>query len=330
MKKKFLGFALTLAFLIPCVIAFVGCGHTHTFDTAWKTTETHHYHQATCEHTEEKSAYGEHVYSDNADTTCNTCGYVRTVVSSNVWDGSVGQVPQEDQDGYIVITTAEELAGLAAAVNAGTDFDGKTIKLDTDIDLGGKEWTPIGYGYKKGSVVTGACFKGDFDGQDHTISNLKITGSMGGLNGEGAAGVGLFGYVHNANISNIRIDTADVTGNHYVAVVVGFTYFSKIDDCDVIKATVSCTIFNDDENGDKAGVITGYVDESDLTNCNVSYCTLSASRDAGQLIGCESNGTASDGEEDITTGNSATEVSVIWNNTGTGANINNAFVGRDA
>ena len=46
----------------------------------------------------------------------------------------------------IVITTAEELAGLAKAVNLGTDFKGITIKLAADIDLANFEWAPIGYG----------------------------------------------------------------------------------------------------------------------------------------------------------------------------------------
>ena len=247
-----------------------------------------------------------------------------------VWNGTTVEVSAENNEGFITIDSAEELAGLAAAVNAGNTFEDKIIKLTCDIDLRNKNWTPIGYGYKKNTLETGPCFKGTFDGGDHTIYNLKINGTLGGKDNLGAAGVGLFGYAHNANISNIRIDGAKVTGNHYVAVVVGFTYFSVIDDCDVKNASISCTLLNDDENGDKAGIITGYVDESDMTNCNVEDCTVSASRDAGQLIGCESNGLASDGEEDITTGNSATNVVVSWNNTGTGANINNAFVGRDA
>ena len=254
---------------------------------------------------------------------------INETANYNAWDGSTAGVPAADQN-VITITTAEQLAGLAKSVNAGTTYEGITIKLGCDIDLLNKEWTPIGYGYKKDPDITGPCFKGTFDGQNHTIYNLKITGKLGGKNNLGSAGVGLFGYAHNADIKNIKIDGATVTGNHYVAVVVGFTYFSNIYNCDVTNAAISCTLFNDDENGDKAGIITGYVDESDMTECNVSNCTVSASRDAGQLIGCESNGLASNGEEDITTGNSAVNVVVSWNNTGTGANIKNEFVGRDA
>ena len=327
MKNKILS-VLMVCLIVPVMFVFTACGHEHTYSEAWSSDATHHWHVATCDHTDEKSDYAEHDYTDDADTTCNTCGYLRETEGFNIWDGTTAEVPAEDE-GVITLTSAEQLAGLAKAVNEGNDFDGKTIKLGVDIDLQNKEWTPIGYGYKKNSLQTGKVFKGDFDGQNHTIHNLNIVGSMGGKNNLGSAGVGLFGQIINANIKNIKVSDANVTGNHYVGVIVGFTYFATIDNCDVDNAIVSCTLYNDDENGDKAGVITGYLDDSNLINCNVTNCEVSASRDAGQLIGCESNNLASNGEEDITTGNSVVDVTVSWNNTGTGANIRNEHVGRD-
>lgn len=319
----------TILIVVALSLTMVGCGHEHTYTEQWSSNDTHHWRVATCEHEEEKSDYAEHTYTDANDITCNICGSLRETANYNIWDGTVSDVPAASED-TILILTAEQFAGFAKSVNDGNDYSGVTIKLGCDIDLQNKEWTPIGYGYKKSSLITGPSFKGTFDGDHHTIYNLKVTGTVGGKNNTGSAGVGLFGYAHNAHINNVKINGAVVTGNHYVAVVVGFTYFSQILDCDVTNASVYCTLLNDDENGDKAGIITGYVDESDLTYCNVSDCTVSASRDAGQLIGCESNGTPSDGIEDITTGNSASNVLVSWNNTGTGANINNEFVGRDA
>ncbi len=53
--------------------------HTHTFATEWSKNETEHWHAATCEHKDQKDALGTHVYDNDEDTTCNTCGYVRTV-----------------------------------------------------------------------------------------------------------------------------------------------------------------------------------------------------------------------------------------------------------
>ena len=66
------------------------------------------------------------------------------------------------------LSTAKELAGLAYLVNCGySNFENKTIKLDDNIDLSGKNWTTIGDGQN--------CeFRGSFDGQGHTISGIYI------------------------------------------------------------------------------------------------------------------------------------------------------------
>ena len=59
-------------------------GHTHSWAAEWSKNETHHWHECTaegCDVTENssKDGYGEHDYDDDADTTCNTCGYERTI-----------------------------------------------------------------------------------------------------------------------------------------------------------------------------------------------------------------------------------------------------------
>lgn len=58
-------------------------GHQHEFDGTWTTSETHHWHACIVEGCPggdgSVGQYSEHVYDNDADTTCNTCGYVRTV-----------------------------------------------------------------------------------------------------------------------------------------------------------------------------------------------------------------------------------------------------------
>ena len=58
--------------------------HTHTFSSEWSYDETHHWHAATCEHTEEKSDYAEHTFVKDADETVETCicGASHVLVSS--------------------------------------------------------------------------------------------------------------------------------------------------------------------------------------------------------------------------------------------------------
>ena len=62
--------------------------HTHSWATAWSNDETYHWHNCTaegCDVTENsgKYGYGAHVYDNDTDTTCNTCGYIRTVTPSH-------------------------------------------------------------------------------------------------------------------------------------------------------------------------------------------------------------------------------------------------------
>lgn len=137
-----------------------------------------------------------------------------------VWNGSEIEVPSQNTEGHYEIERPSELAWLAAAVNGtlqtkstepAESFAGKTFKLTEDIDLNGFEWTPIG----SGSNI----FKGTFDGQNHTVKNLKISGYN--------STVGLFGSTHDGEIKNLVVENAEVSGRLNVGVVAGNPYTSK-------------------------------------------------------------------------------------------------------
>lgn len=52
-----------------------GGGHSHTYAAEWSHDDTHHWHAATCSHTDQKSGYAEHAYTITSDTaTCTTAG----------------------------------------------------------------------------------------------------------------------------------------------------------------------------------------------------------------------------------------------------------------
>ncbi|MDR1028395.1 MAG: hypothetical protein LBL63_03135, partial [Clostridiales Family XIII bacterium] len=138
--------------------------------------------------------------------------YVPGIYASET--GAYG-VPGEDTAWYLPdadlleISSADGLTGLAAIVGgaadgvARDDFAGKTVILTEDIDLGGREWTPIG-DYGKDFAFAGA-----FEGNGNTISGLSIaTGSN----------VGLFGYL-TGEIRNLAVEGA-VSGDECVAGVV--------------------------------------------------------------------------------------------------------------
>ncbi|MBQ1606881.1 MAG: hypothetical protein II088_08740, partial [Bacteroidales bacterium] len=105
----------------------------------------------------------------------------------------------------IEIHNYSELAAFRTAVNNGpsgeyngvsatTGFAGKTVIITTDFSITAN-WTPIG--------TATYPFKGTFDGQGHTISNLRHTSS--------STPRGLFGYIENAEIKDLNVNTGTLT-----------------------------------------------------------------------------------------------------------------------
>lgn len=131
------------------------------------------------------------------------------------WDGVTADTAwYEPSEQQYSLTTAAELAGLAKLVNEGNSFAGKTVLLEADVDLNGQEWTPIG------GADTGKSFAGIFDGQNHTISNLKITRALENTGKNNR--IGLFGAgTAAARIRNFTIHCAQVSGSLQVAAVLG-------------------------------------------------------------------------------------------------------------
>lgn len=73
-KLKILISSVLVAAAAMTSFAAVGCKkHKHTYEEKWTTTETHHWHNATCEHEEEQGSYGAHSY--DANYKCTVCDY---------------------------------------------------------------------------------------------------------------------------------------------------------------------------------------------------------------------------------------------------------------
>ncbi|MDE6298551.1 MAG: hypothetical protein K2M10_02725 [Muribaculaceae bacterium] len=229
-----------------------------------------------------------------------------------VWDGSVAEVPMADENGVISLSTPQQLAGLAKAVNAGDSFKDKTIKLEKDIDLNNLNWTPIG--------MTGKPFNGHFDGQGHTISNLSITQKVA------ANPVGLFGYVSesqeglkNVKFDGVKIEVSDLLYPHRVGTgcLVGTAFRTNIsgisvknvhilskdwtggivgkihgnlDNCSAEDITLDATLDSTNNNGAKVGAISGYCAAAEsgsytTDNNTAKNVSISGYRDLGGLFG---------------------------------------------
>ncbi len=99
----------------------------------------------------------------------------------------------------LTISSAEDLAAFRDAVNAGADYSGQTVRLTADIDISGSDWDPIGtYTYP---------FNGSFDGQGHTISGLTQVRS------DAIGAVGLFRIVTSPDGEETTIQNFKLTGS---------------------------------------------------------------------------------------------------------------------
>lgn len=146
----------------------------------------------------------------------------------DTWDGTAVAFTQGrgTKEEPWLIENAEQLAYLAQQVNNGTDYQRVHFRLVSDLDLSGKEWTPIG--------TDGNPFWGGFDGGGHTITGMKITGKE-------ASYVGLFGECHNfttasSYIKSVTVKGANISGKSFVGAIAGVG--ANISDCYSIENTI--------------------------------------------------------------------------------------------
>lgn len=123
-----------------------------------------------------------------------------------------------EQEKTVSIDTPEQLAAFAVAVNAGNSYKGYTVTLQDNMNLDGKEWTPIG--------KSGKAFEGIFDGNGNMVSNLKISTPS-------VSDVGFFGYTSGGEVRNLKVKNAQVEGYMDVGVVAGCPYTSKYTNIEV-------------------------------------------------------------------------------------------------
>ena len=167
-----------------------------------------------------------------------------------------------ESNGSYTVTSADGLMNIAELVNGGkSDIN---ITLDTDIDLTGKDWTPIGTDYDNS-------YKGTFDGGGHTITGLTFT-----TNDEYA---GLFGWLNKAGtVKNVVMEGVQITSNQIyggsIGGVVGYSW-GTIENCSV-SGSVSGTVY--------VGGVVGAQIGGSITGCS-SSATVKGTVDVGGVAG---------------------------------------------
>lgn len=180
------------------------------------------------------------------------------------------------------ISTAEQLAQLAFDVNNGNDYSDKYFKLTADIDLAGKQWTPIGYRFYPGGERG---FNGSFDGGGYDISNLIIGTEAEPKTGGNQTQAGLFGAIkYNAILKNISV-TVDIHTDG-VTNVGGLVGYSEADGT-VSNCSVGGNISIKGEDTNQVGGLIGYVENTSISECssNVTITVEDYAYKVGGLIG---------------------------------------------
>lgn len=227
--------------------------------------------------------------SDNADHTDVISPLVQ--VDDRKVDASSEQIAVELENVVVYdsgaevevveINTVADLKDFRDAVNSGTSYAGKIVRLMADLDLSKTNWQPIG------NLVAypGQSFKGTFDGAGHTISNLTVNDTTPNY-----AVAALFGSIAEGSIVNLTVKNVDIKSTHYAGGIVAYTSNTpSVINCHVIGGTISSTpeIVNGSyDNGDKVGGIMGYCTAgTTIKDCTVEGLTVRAYRDLAGICG---------------------------------------------
>lgn len=198
--------------------------------------------------------------------------------------GAWAQTQPSKGDGKVgnpyIITTAEELAWFRDQVNSGQysicakiadnveviDMSTVCHAADKSQNLEEKSWVPIG----NRNIIK---YRGTFDGNGKTITNLYINASQTSQNN-----MGLFGYTYQSTIKNLTFENANVTNTQSnTGILVGKAgYGSTLQN---IKISKTCQI----KGGNYTGGIAGELD-GNAYNC-VNYATVQGTQYVGGLFG---------------------------------------------
>lgn len=181
-------------------------------------------------------------------------------------------------DGKVMINSAQELAAFAKDVSAkdASAFNGLTVEILEDIDLGGRYWMPITlWNNNKGNPLNLT-----INGNGHTIKNM-IT--------YGGEGIGFIGSTSaNLTVKDLSFDNADVEcGLKFAGVVIGYQYGNVI--LENVHVTNS-KVYSTATYGIRIGGLVGFSVQNDgatlaINNCSVTGTTVKAYHSVGGLVG---------------------------------------------
>lgn len=216
------------------------------------------------------------VFADRIDFFANADSQTPTSTNPNAWDGVSSDTSfYTFSSNTLHIYTPNQLKGLQTLAGNGFTFEGLTVQLETDIDLGGHDWYPI------------ENFAGIFDGNGHTVSN-------GVLNIVGSANVGFFGTVDKiVTIKNLTLKnfsskvSKEQLNSKSVGLLLGENTASgtRIINCDVVDSALNFQAAGWPDSG-KNGLLVGRSKAAILIDgCTIANSTLYEASSTGYCFG---------------------------------------------
>ena len=247
-------------------------------------------------------------YRSGATYTASTDFYITSKAGLEYFRDLVNQVGTV-ADTYV--TTYVNSSWPTANWYTGNIFSGKTVHLMTDVDLNNVEWSPIGQPTNANGDKRR--FYGHFNGENHTISNLKTTqyvetaktwypglfGAIGPTTGQTFSNLTLHnvtavGYdyagalIGNAGSNNINVNNCHLTG------VISITSVAAGDVGGFVgigcPSFTNCTVDGDAGSTISGGVVGGLVGTgsrgkaTSITGCTVEDVTITSSAN-GAIVG---------------------------------------------
>ena len=183
-----------------------------------------------------------------------------------------------------IIASANDLKKFVEYYNDGRLLNNANVRLDANINCNGVT------GFVQLADNTDATFRGVFDGNNKTISNLTLTGS------------GLFGYIEGGTVKDLTLSNYHLTGNSYPTggIVAELSNGATISNCSITNSTIACaeSQYNPEVGGIAArmsgSTITGCIIDNVKVRAETTYTGGSgASANAGGIVASASGGAIS-------------------------------------
>lgn len=195
------------------------------------------------------------------------------------WDGSSATTPSINEESKtVMLTKSSDIAGLAQMINGGNDLSGYTVMLTGDADMGGHEFPMIGSVTRQGTGITtdSKPMRGNFNGNGHTIKNIKII--YAGTNNDQA--VGFIANIDGGTVNNVNFENVTVTAgaSKWAGTAVGMiTNGGTVSNVNVKSGTVTV--------GSGGGVVGRIIRHGTIAHCSNAATVTGSIANIGGITG---------------------------------------------